>query len=120
MAIMLKLITNNLFSKKKTRLFPSVPERETFERSRGRIIFNDKTCILCSICARKCPADAITVDRSTGKWALDAFRCVVCSECVSVCPKKSITMSNKRRNGSEELVFETFHVELQKTPPKSI
>ena len=118
---MLKLITNNFFSKKKTRLFPAAPEREAFERSRGRIVFDEKSCILCSICARRCPADAITVERSTGKWELDAFRCIICGECVAACPKKSITMSTQRRNGSEDLVIETFHVEPPKpTPPKAV
>lgn len=116
MANMLKLITNNFFSKKQTRLFPAAPERAVFERSRGRIIFDEKTCILCSICARRCPADAITVERTSGKWELDAFRCIICGECVAACPKKSISMSNARRNGSESLITETFHVD----PPKPV
>ena len=114
MANMFQLITKNFFNKKPTRLFPAAPERPTFERSRGRIVFDDKTCILCSICARKCPADAITVDRNSGKWELDAFRCIVCGECVNGCPKKCLSMSNQRRNGSESKVTESFHVE----PPK--
>lgn len=116
MAKMFNLITKNFFSKKPTRAFPAGPERIAYDRSRGRIVFNENTCILCSICARRCPADAITVDRGTGKWELDAFRCIICGECVAACPKKSITMSNERRHGSETLVIETFMMEPPKPP----
>ncbi|MBC8060022.1 MAG: 4Fe-4S dicluster domain-containing protein [Clostridiaceae bacterium] len=116
MAKMFDLVTKNFFAKKPTRLFPVAPERIAFHRSRGRIVFDEKTCILCSICARRCPADAITVNRATGKWELDAFRCIICGECVVVCPKKSITMSNERRHGSETQVIETFMMEPPKPP----
>jgi ech hydrogenase subunit F len=116
MAKMFDLVTKNFFAKKPTRLFPIAPERVAFARSRGRIVFDEKTCILCSICARRCPADAITVNRATGKWELDAFRCIICGECVAACPKKSITMSNERRHGSETQVIETFMMEPPKPP----
>ncbi|MBC8061146.1 MAG: 4Fe-4S binding protein [Clostridiaceae bacterium] len=116
MAKMFDLVIKNFFAKKPTRLFPVAPERVAFPLSRGRIVFDEKTCILCSICARRCPADAITVDRAAGKWELDAFRCIICGECVTACPKKSITMSNERRHGSETQVIETFMMEPPKPP----
>jgi len=119
MANMFQLVTRNFFNKKLTRAFPAGPERAPYERTKGRIVFNEKTCILCSICAKRCPSDAITVDRATGKWELDAFRCILCNECVVSCPKKSITMSTERRNGSETKVVETFQMEPPKPqPPK--
>lgn len=110
---MLKVITKNFFSKPATRLYPAY-ERPAFERSRGRIVLNPDNCILCSICARKCPADAITVDRATGKWELDAFRCIICGECVASCPKKTISMTNERRHSADLPEIVTHHVE----PPK--
>ena len=116
MANMFELVIKNFFGKKPTRLFPVAPERIAFVRSRGRIVFDKNTCILCSICARRCPADAIVVNRATGKWELDAFRCIICGECVAACPKKSITMSNERRHGSETQVIETFMMEPPKPP----
>jgi ech hydrogenase subunit F len=119
MANMLQLITRNLFNKKKTRLFPLSPERPTFERSRGRIVLNPNTCILCSICARKCPADAIVVDRKEGKWELNAYRCIVCGECAAACPKKSITMNNDRRHASPEKETITHKVEIPQPAPKT-
>lgn len=118
MANMLQLITRNLFSKKKTRLFPITAERPAFERSRGRIVLNSDTCILCSICARRCPADAITVDRKTGKWELNAFRCIICGECAAVCPKKSITMNNDRRHAAVVKEIVTHKVEIPQPAPK--
>lgn len=114
MANMLELVTRNFFGKKKVRLYPIQKERDAFERSRGRIVLNPSTCILCSLCARKCPADAITVDRKEGKWELNAYRCIICGECVSACPKKSITMTNERRHSGSSHLFETHKVE----PPK--
>lgn len=118
MANMLQLIMNNLFNKKPTRHYPLAPERQTFERSRGRIVCNQETCILCTICAKKCPADALTVDRVSGEWKLDAYRCIICGECVAACPKGSISMTNERRHSGTELVYEGFHKEVPKPAPK--
>lgn len=114
MASMLELVTRNFFGKKKVRLYPIEKERDAYERSRGRIVLNPSACILCSICAKKCPADAITVDRKDGKWELNAFRCIICGECVTACPKKAITMSNERRHSASSHIIETHKVE----PPK--
>lgn len=118
MSKMLTLITKNLFGKKKTRLYPAAPERPAFERSRGRIVFDKENCIMCGICSRKCPADAITVERNNAKWELNAFRCIICGECVASCPKKCLSMSNERRHSSDKKIFETEHVEPPKPAPK--
>jgi ech hydrogenase subunit F len=122
MANMLQLITKNLFNKKKTRLFPITAERPAFERFRGRILLNADTCILCSLCARKCPADAITVDRKNGKWQLDAFRCIICGECVTACPKKSISMTNDRRHAStdKEVIIHTVEIPQPAVKPVAV
>lgn len=118
MANMLQLITRNLLNKKQTRLFPAAPERPAFERSRGRIVLNPDTCILCGICSRRCPADAIVVDRKEGKWELNALRCIICGECANACPKKSITMNNDRRHASEDKEIITHKVEVPVPTPK--
>ena len=118
MANMFKLIVKNLFNKKQTRLFPAAAERPAFERSRGRIVLDADTCVLCSLCARRCPADAITVDRKNGRWELNAFRCIICGECVTACPKKSITMNNDRRHASLDKETVTHKVEVPIPAPK--
>ena len=119
MSNMLQVILKNFINKKTTRRYPLAPERPAFERSRGRIACDKDTCILCSICARKCPADAITVDRTKGEWKLDAHRCIICGECVNSCPKKCITMSNKRRHSSSVHIYEGFQKEVPKPAPKA-
>lgn len=53
---------------------------------------NPETCVYCTLCAKKCPQEAITVDRAAKTWALDESKCIECGTCVSACPKKSITM----------------------------
>lgn len=104
MAKMLPFIIKNLFSKPATRLYPDI-NREPFERFRGRIVCDDANCIYCTLCEKKCPADAIRVNRTNKTWELDAFRCIICGECVSVCPKKCITMNNERRSAALEKEF---------------
>lgn len=119
MVNMLKIIMKNFFHKPVTRLYPDY-ERPAFERSRGRIVFDSESCILCSICARKCPADAITVNRPSGEWKLDAFRCIICGECVSSCPKRCIVMSNERRHSADIREIITYHKEIPKPVPKPV
>ena len=50
------------------------------------------TCVFCTLCAKKCPKEAITVDRAEKKWALNKDLCVSCGLCESSCPKKCISM----------------------------
>jgi ech hydrogenase subunit F len=96
---MFNRIMKNLFSTPATRLYP-VSNREPFERTRGRIHFDETNCVYCGMCQRKCPADAIEVDRKNSTWKLNAFRCIICGECVSSCPKKCIELMNNRRSAS--------------------
>ncbi len=100
MANMFRHILKNFLNKPATRLYPA-NVREPFERTRGRIIFDNKNCIYCGLCSRRCPADAIKVDRKNAIWELNAFRCIICGECVNACPKKCIRMTNERRNAAK-------------------
>lgn len=101
MAGMFNRVFKNLVSKPATRLYP-VNVREPFERTKGRIYFDPENCIHCSLCQRKCPADAIKVDRQNTTWELNAFRCILCGECIGACPKKCISMTNERRSCSSQ------------------
>jgi ech hydrogenase subunit F len=104
---MLKVTLSNLFSKPATRRYPYTV-REPYEMSRGQISFSDTSCVYCTLCAKKCPADAIKVDRATKTWELDAYRCIICGECATACPKKSISMCNERRKPTEDKVILTY------------
>jgi ech hydrogenase subunit F len=99
---MLNLVLTNISRKPATRLYPFVI-RETFPEFKGRIIFKPENCILCGICQKKCPPDAITVTKGDKTWELNVFRCIMCTECVGACPKECITISNERaKTGAKE------------------
>ena len=54
---------------------------------------NDQSrCVYCTLCAKKCPAEALTVDRTAKTWTLDEDKCVSCGTCAQVCPKNCIIM----------------------------
>lgn len=61
-------------------------------RDDGKPVQDPGKCIYCTICARKCPAGALTVDRAAKTWALDEDLCVACGTCSEVCPKKALVM----------------------------
>ena len=61
-------------------------------RDDGKPVQDPAKCVYCTICARKCPAGALTVDRAAKTWQLDEDLCVACGTCESVCPKKAIIM----------------------------
>ena len=98
----LRPVIKNLLSKPSTRKYPVTP-REPFEGARGQVEgINTDQCVFCGICARKCPANAITVDRQQKTWTLDSFKCVICSVCAESCPKGCITVSPRYRKPAYE------------------
>ncbi|MBR3397873.1 MAG: 4Fe-4S binding protein [Lachnospiraceae bacterium] len=48
-------------------------------------------CVFCTLCAKNCPEEAITVDRAEKKWEVDHSACVKCGICVEKCPKKCLS-----------------------------
>lgn len=50
-------------------------------------------CVYCTLCAKKCPQEAIVVDREKKAWTLDEEKCVGCGLCEMSCPKKAIEMN---------------------------
>ncbi len=98
----LRPVFKNLLSRPSTRKYPAAP-REPFAGARGQVEgINTEACVFCGICARKCPANAITVDRQLKTWTLDPFKCVVCSVCAESCPKGCITVSPVYRKPAYE------------------
>ncbi len=58
------------------------------EAKPGKIINDMSKCILCALCARKCPQECITVDRTDKKtWSIDRDKCVQCGACIDACIK---------------------------------
>lgn len=102
-----KTALKNLFSKPATTKYPAVP-KEYPERYRGKVDINIDDCILCGLCMRKCPANAIKVDRESGKWTIERMSCVQCSNCVLACPKKCLSMDNHYSEPSSEKIVSTY------------
>lgn len=59
-------------------------------REDGKPVNDPARCVYCTICARKCPAEALTVDRAAKTWTLDEDKCIACGNCAEVCPKNCI------------------------------
>lgn len=53
----------------------------------GKIQNDMSKCILCGLCARKCPSNAITVDRNEKTWSINRDECVQCGACIEACLK---------------------------------
>ena len=71
---------------------PAAPAAEIKPREDGKPVQDPNKCVYCTICARKCPAGALTVDRAAKTWTLDEDACVACGTCAGVCPKNAIIM----------------------------
>ena len=70
----------------------AAPAAEVKPRDDGKPVQDPAKCVYCTICARKCPAGALTVDRAAKTWTLDEDACVACGTCAGVCPKNAIIM----------------------------
>ncbi|MCO7122505.1 4Fe-4S binding protein [Ihubacter massiliensis] len=107
-----KVVLKSLFRKPATLMYPVVP-REWQERTRGQIGIRTEDCIVCGICAKKCPANAITVDRNARTWTIERMQCIQCNCCVEVCPKTCLTMENQYTEPGPEKVVDTFEIPKQ-------
>ena len=61
-------------------------------RGDGKPVQDPAKCVYCTICARKCPGEALTVDRKEKTWKLEEDKCVACGTCADVCPKNAIVL----------------------------
>ncbi|MCQ4635480.1 4Fe-4S binding protein [Anaerovorax odorimutans] len=104
-----KVVLRSLFKKPATLMYPVVP-REWQERTRGHIDIRKEDCIVCGICAKKCPANAITVDRNKRTWTIERMQCIQCNCCVEACPKTCLIMENQYTEPGPEKVVDTFEI----------
>ena len=70
----------------------AAPAEAPQPRDDGKPVQDPSKCIYCTLCARNCPAGALTVDRKAKTWVLDEDLCVACGTCQGVCPKDAIIM----------------------------
>jgi formate hydrogenlyase subunit 6/NADH:ubiquinone oxidoreductase subunit I len=109
-----KVIARSALSKYATRLYP-FEKREPYAATRGHVVIDINTCIFCSICAKKCPCDAIAVDKTAKTWAIDRMKCIQCGACVEACPKKCLCMDQQYSPASATKGIDSFRLEA-KTP----
>ncbi|HWP96924.1 MAG TPA: 4Fe-4S dicluster domain-containing protein [Syntrophomonadaceae bacterium] len=107
MATMISTVIKNLKSRPRTRLYPA-EERQLPAASRGHIEFDMRKCIFCTLCAKRCPADAITVDRKGKTLVFDPFRCIVCEFCLEGCAKEAISLLKQWSSPAAVLYKRTF------------
>ncbi len=110
-----KVILRSLFKKPATLMYPAVP-RQWQERTRGHIEIDEPNCILCSICARRCPTTAIKVDRPGKTWTIERMACVQCGACVDACPKKCLHMKPEYTPVNTVKVVDTYDIPEQPKP----
>ena len=104
-----KISMGGLFRKPYTKMYPVVVP-EYYERTAGHIENQDmKGCILCSMCAKKCPTSAIAVDKEAETWSIDRFNCIGCGSCVRVCPKNCLFMLRTYTPAATEKSVEVLH-----------
>ena len=108
---MAKTVLKSLFKKPATQMYPAVP-REWTERTRGHVGIIEENCILCGICARKCPTNAIVVDRKGKTWTINRMSCIQCESCVEACPKKRLAMAPTYTPPSVEKITDIFEIPL--------
>lgn len=95
LASITRLVSRSSISKPATRLYPA-ERREPYAAVRGHIRFIHDTCIFCTLCAKKCPTDAIVVDRKERRWTIDRRKCILCGSCVEACRKACLVCENER------------------------
>ena len=102
----------SLFKRPETLLYP-IETKEPPQGLKGTVKNEVETCILCSICAKKCPCDAIVVDKPGRTWKINHYQCIQCGSCVRECPKKCLVMSPERPPIATSFDFEVFEVPEQ-------
>ena len=110
-----KLVMKSLFRKPATLMYPVIP-RVWQERTRGQIGIREEDCIVCGICAKKCPANAISVDRSKRTWTIERMQCIQCNSCVESCPKTCLTMENQYTEPGPEKIVDTVEIPKVEKP----
>ncbi len=86
-----------------TREYPETPVL-TFERTRGRMNVTLEKCTACTLCAKTCPVECITIEtekklegkgKRAVRFVIDFSRCMFCGLCVEACPTRALHHTRK-------------------------
>ncbi|WP_235828949.1 4Fe-4S binding protein [Anaerosacchariphilus polymeriproducens] len=109
-----KTVMKNLFSKPVTTAYPAGPAKVQ-ERTRGQVSIDIDKCVYCTLCAMRCPANAIKVDRNNKIWEIDRFGCIQCANCVNVCAKNALSMDQHYTSPAAKSVIVTYGAPKQES-----
>ena len=73
---------------------PQLPGNHPYKepmRKIAPVLVDEKNCVKCGLCAKKCPVNAISADG----LHVDMNVCINCMCCISVCPRKSRKLPEK-------------------------
>jgi len=94
----LKTAVHNAFTKPSTEAFPC-PEGEGLGNYRGRIQFNQDSCVDCGMCIKVCAPMAITREEEEAEGGVNIRRsfdltsCTFCGTCQDFCEEGSIKLT---------------------------
>ena len=97
---MLGDVVISLFKPPVTEKYP-FERRKTPERLRGQLLWDDENCTGCELCAKDCPANAISIivlDKANKQFVMRYYvdRCTFCAQCVYSCRQGCLSMSGDR------------------------
>jgi formate hydrogenlyase subunit 6/NADH:ubiquinone oxidoreductase subunit I len=91
--VMAKTVIRNIFQGPATLMYPK-KKREYTAVTRGSIENDIGKCILCGLCAKRCPTYALSVSKENREWVINRLKCCICNLCVEICPVKSLSTMN--------------------------
>ena len=110
-------VLRNFIGHRATRRYPA-EVRTPYAGVRGELVNNIDECIFCGTCARKCPAQCLTVDKNEATWEMEFFACVNCGACADACPTKSLSFKGPHRPVTDQRSTIRLKGVVKKKPKK--
>ena len=109
----------SIFGKPETLMYP-FEEKPAPAGLKGHISIDADVCILCGMCQRCCPCNAIIVEKKERTWQIDRFLCIQCGSCVRACPKSCLFMEPSYPKPSGSKSIDTVEVPDPKKKDESV